>query len=48
MSVEALELGNQPGKTGIGIADTPAVQFLVENGYVTGPVIECDGGLRLV
>lgn len=25
-----------------------AVQFLVENGYVTGTVIECDGGLHLV
>jgi NAD(P)-dependent dehydrogenase (short-subunit alcohol dehydrogenase family) len=25
-----------------------AIQFLIENGYVTGTVIECDGGLRLV
>jgi NAD(P)-dependent dehydrogenase (short-subunit alcohol dehydrogenase family) len=25
-----------------------AIQFLIENGYTTGTVIECDGGLRLV
>jgi NAD(P)-dependent dehydrogenase (short-subunit alcohol dehydrogenase family) len=25
-----------------------AVQFLVENSFTTGAVIECDGGLRLV
>ncbi|WP_448952388.1 SDR family oxidoreductase [Labrys neptuniae] len=34
----------------VGRADevAHAVQFLVENGYVTGTVIECDGGLHLV
>jgi NAD(P)-dependent dehydrogenase (short-subunit alcohol dehydrogenase family) len=25
-----------------------AVQFLIENGYTTGTVIECDGGLHLI
>jgi len=25
-----------------------AIEFLIENGYTTGTVIECDGGLRLV
>lgn len=25
-----------------------AIQFLIENGYTTGTVLECDGGLRLV
>ncbi|MDT3379174.1 SDR family oxidoreductase [Labrys portucalensis] len=34
----------------VGHADevAHAVQFLVENGYVTGTVIACDGGLHLV
>jgi len=34
----------------VGAADdiAHAVQFLVENSFVTGTVIECDGGLRLI
>jgi NAD(P)-dependent dehydrogenase (short-subunit alcohol dehydrogenase family) len=34
----------------VGRADDVAhtVQFLIENGYMTGTVIECDGGMRLV
>jgi NAD(P)-dependent dehydrogenase (short-subunit alcohol dehydrogenase family) len=34
----------------VGNADevAHAVQFLIENSYVTGTVIECDGGMHLV
>lgn len=34
----------------VGKADdvAHAVQFLIENGYVTGTVIECDGGMHLI
>ncbi|MGA7814765.1 SDR family oxidoreductase, partial [Caballeronia sp.] len=42
--VETLPVGR------VGRADDVAhtVQFLIENGYMTGTVIECDGGMRLL
>jgi len=40
--------GNPAGRVGQPDDVAHAIQFLVENGFMTGAVIECDGGMRLL